>query len=141
MKYWSFKQGSDYLICIVYILTLSLCRGGVWLCQLFGKQTLVVPTYIEVPGLNNLLVCPDLYFRTICEPGLHGRFWVLLFRQINMDPKWSPHAKIEVSGLINLLVLFWLLLQDHLWAWPPLMSWFMMSPLLYDKSFLCNQKS
>ena len=147
MTYLSFRHRSDYLICIVYILPLSLCKGG-------REQTLVVPTYIEVPGLNNLLVCPDLYFRIICDPGNHGHFWVLLFWQINMNLKWSPHAKLE--GLNNLLVLSWLLLQDHLWAWPPLMSWFMMSSLLYNilgliphnfpaglrdnKSFLYNRK-
>ena len=63
--------------------------------------------------------CPDLYFRIICETGLHSHFWVLLIWQIIMHPKWSPHANLEVPCLNNLLLLSWPLFQDHFWAWPP----------------------
>ena len=62
---------------------------------------------LEVPGLNILLVLSWPHFRIICEPGLHGHFWVLQFWQINKDPKRSPHANLEVSGINNIKDLFW----------------------------------
>ena len=52
-------------------------------------------------------------------------FWVLLFWQINIDPKWSPHANLAVPSLNKTLVLSWPLFQNHLWAWPP---WSLLSP-------------
>ena len=74
--------------------------------------------------LGCILICQSsntqkFYFRIICEPGIHGHFWVLQFWQINIDPKRSPHANFEVTGLNKSLVLPWPLFQDHFWAWPP----------------------
>ena len=63
--------------------------------------------------------CTDLHFMIICEYGLHGQFWDILFWQIIIDPNWSPHTKLEVSGLNTIEVLDWPPFQDHLWVWPP----------------------
>ena len=45
--------------------------------------------------------------------------------QINLDPKWSQHANLEVPGLNKTLVWSWPLFEDHLWACPP---WSLLSP-------------
>ena len=70
--------------------------------------------------LGSVFIWDDLHFRISFESGLHGQIWVLSFWQINTNPKWSPHAKLEVWDLNNIEVLGWPSFQDQSWVWP---SW------------------
>ena len=71
----------------------------------FGKS-IRTPKDPHMPTLKCLAsithyFCPDLYFRIIYEPGLHGHFCVLQFWQINMNPKRSIYLSLEVKTLIS----------------------------------------